>query len=154
MSWWMNAIPRHVALADDPSVVSRALPTIAQFVAAARASGTHLTLWDPPPGLQYPGCTPGACSRRRDLGEVSLRADDRFGPGIAFAGFRKPSPSAVLDLVCALTRTAGPMLIIDECVCHGVPVDPGDLPAEVSARPEWTWGGPVTARSPFDEGAP
>ncbi|MCU7730985.1 hypothetical protein ODJ79_45345 [Actinoplanes sp. KI2] len=83
------------------------------------------------------------CVRSRDLGEASLQADNKFGSGIAFAGFRKPSPGAVLDPICTLAQTAGPMLIIDECVCHGMPIDPGDIPAEVSARPEWTWGYPV-----------
>lgn len=139
----MRVIPRHVAFPDDPTVPSRALPTVEDLVAAARATGTHLTLWDPPPGLDYPGCSPDRCVRWRDLGEVSLQTDDQFGVGIAFAGFRKPSPSAVLDLVCTLTRTAGPMLIIDECLCHGVSIDPGDQPAEVITRTAWTWGYPV-----------
>jgi len=139
----MHVVPRHVAFPDDPAVSSRALPTVEDIVAAARAAGTHLTLWDAMPGLDYPGCSPDGCVRWRDLGEVSLHTDDQFGSGIAFAGFRKPSPSAVLDLVCILARTAGPMLIIDECFCHGVSIGPDDQPAEVSARPEWTWGYPV-----------
>jgi hypothetical protein len=143
VSWWMHAMPRHVAFSDDPAVPGRPLPTVGDIVAAARASGTHLTLWDQSPELEFPACSPDGCVRWRDLGEVSLQTDDQFGPGIAFAGFRKPSPSAVLDLICALTLTAGPMLIIDECVCHGVPIGPGDEPAAVSRRPEWTWGYPT-----------
>lgn len=91
--------------------------------------GVDATEWLPP-------CS-GSCAN--DLGEVTLGTEGelRMDSPVGDIGFRKPSGTAVLAAVCALTAVAGPVAVFDDSGDAVFVVHPAGRPAEL--RPRWFW---------------
>lgn len=77
-----------------------------------------------------------------DLGEVSLHTANKeqdvwADTAVEAVGFRKPAGVAVLHAVCALTVSAGVLLVFDDSADQVFVVSPGDRPEDLAAY--WPW---------------
>ncbi|GAA1420534.1 hypothetical protein ACFQZ4_06940 [Catellatospora coxensis] len=167
MSWFMVAMPLHVALEngglaraadaslsfglpDEPPVAGEP-PTVVQVLSAFRQAGCHGDAWF---RLAVPDCGTGLavcpdhvnCSTvgGLDLGEVMLGVDGRSrseplepGDAVTDIGFRKPAGGAVLAAILALASQSGPWLVCDDGGDCVFVVSPGDDPAHLAAH--WPW---------------
>ncbi|MEU8234966.1 hypothetical protein AB0C12_35685 [Actinoplanes sp. NPDC048967] len=168
MSWSLYAVPLHDLAEDgmadwakstsfsrgvpDQAPPPRPLPSVGDVLRAFRTAGCHGTPWfivdATGAAEQLEECPdPSACPRTdgRDLGEVSLRAEDHadrdrplpLDAAVRSLSFRKPDGTAVLAAMCALTPVAGAQLVYDDSADEVFVVRSGERAEDLVA--DWPW---------------
>lgn len=165
MSWSVFVSPLHRVVAEggpdwavaasftyrmpDRTPTSRPLPRVTDFLSAFRSAGCRGTAWfaeeDLDASVRLPPCpNPADCATvgGMDLGEVSLQTVHqgeavRANALVEVVAFRKPSSTAALHAACALTASAGALLVFDDSADHVFVVSPGDRPEDLIAQ--WPW---------------